>query len=183
MCGGEGAEAGLVETIKSENANVGFSLPDSSFRVVVDRGIVEWYCSYCLLSRFPLLQSAYHPVVVRHLLSLPRDISRFFTGCACLSRRLATEQRHRVAVLWESLLVDVLVIHPESAEEVLRSRDRLAKSQEYDSVRDGILTPADAKWHRRRKLLTTGFLGTMNEHRDTLVRSVADSVKQGKDLT
>ena len=96
-----------------------------------------------------------------HVLSFPHkqeDFFRFFER-SCLDFVQAT--KHKMVVSWFGTYSFVVLLHPSSAENILKSSKELTKSKAYDLLRpwikDGLSMSSGRKWRQRRKIITPSF--------------------------
>ena len=141
------------------------------------------------LKQYPKLPFKHYPVI-GHILGVPSDANEFFWTVQDYNFKVASKEKF--AVFWAALKPNFLLFHPDSVEAVLKSTVNIRKNVVYDYlrpfIRDGLITSAGRKWHRRRKMITPSFhfeilnnyFGIMNEHTELFVNRIEEGLRKGE---
>ena len=153
--------------------------------------LLEFFKLHRKLQKYPKLPFKHYPVI-GHILGVPSDASQFFWTVQDYNFEVASTEKF--AVFWAALRANFLLFHPDSVEVVLKSNVNIRKNIVYDYlrpfIRDGLITSAGRKWHRRRKMITPSFhfeilnnyLGIMNEHTERFVNRIGEGMREGEEV-
>lgn len=126
-----------------------------------------------------------------HSLSFPKDSTKFFRFFEAQSLELA-KRNDKMGVFWIGIRPNLLLIHPNTAEVFLKSRQHLNKSANYAPIKawikEGLLLSTGRKWQQRRKLITPtfhydilkDFLQVINEQAFIMIDIIDDQISNNE---